>query len=411
MTFRSMRVRTALLPFALATAALGSTGAHAVPNLSPGCSSAGVTITAYGATFQTNAQQNLTTGTGFIPTYNGVCGAGKATITYNNPLGAGAGSGKCITLFTAHAPAAGYGYTPYCGTDDALTATEYANANSNGGGVNHIPVAIGADAIPYNNPDCPGLVLDSKSLSDIFAGNVTTWGAVTDLKGTAVCPGSTRTITRVVRNAKSGTTWIFRTFLQKRNPDPWVLQNNVTDPEGPGGHVWPNNGTTSQQNGNSGIAAAVNATPGAIGYTDLATGINAGNTFAKVRNASDDASNVATPNTGQSAQGAGGAANCTGTSPLPPHTASAGWDQVSISDGATGYPICGFTYALIYTNNTVWGANVTAAQVRAAVDLLLVAISPAGQATLAAGHYAPLPQHAVTEAQAGLAAVLDALPV
>jgi phosphate transport system substrate-binding protein len=403
MSFRS--IRRALLPLALATAALGVPGAEAVPNLAPACASAGVTIDAHGATFSTFAWN------AFINAYAATCGAGAASITYNNPLRPQAGSGTCVEYMETRTPptrsGTTYPWTPFCGSDDALNADGWASANSTGGAVAHIPVAVGAVTVAYNNPACPSpLVLDSKAVSDLFEGNVTTWNAVTRLDGTQVCPGSNATITRVVRDGASGTTWIFRDYLRKRNAT-WNAHNNL-DPDGPGGTAWPNPTTNiSYRRGNTGVADGVVATAGSVGYVDLATAVSRNNAVAQVQTVAQTGGTTGTnPYSGASLATAG-AANCNGVTTMPPHANSAGWDSVTISDGPQGYPICGFTYGLVFTNSAAaFGANVTNAQVKAAVDLMLVAVSASGQAGLGAAHYAPLPQHAQVIAQAGLASVL-----
>lgn len=415
MSFSSIRrVRAVLLPLAVVTSALGSTGAHAVPNSAPLCASAGVTVDAHGATFQANAQAAWR---GTATT--GVCAgsAGKATYTYNTPPGTflpaiKSGSGTCVEQVQTHTTVSRtdgtnttvYPVSPYCGSDDALTTQQWVNANSTGGVINHIPVALGAVTVSYNNTDCPGLVLDSHAVSDLFEGLKTTWNQVTDIAGGQVC-NSSKAITRVVRDAVSGTTWIFRDYLRKQNPQ-WNVTNQ-TDPNGPGGIVWPNPGGSTIQfkNGNGGVADGVKATDGAVGYVDLATAISKATVRADVKTIAQAAGTTGTsagPNTD-------GSANCdrTGLSPTPPHSASPGWDQVTISDAAQGYPICGFTYALVFTNpERAFNGATTPAKIQAGVDLLLYATSTAGQNDLKAAHYALLPTHAQVIAQNGLASIV-----
>ncbi len=397
MAFGSVRrARAALLPLAIVSAALGGTpSANAAPHLSPACASGGVGVTAYGATFQTNAQ------TQFIAEYNAQCGAGAASTTYNNPLGSGAGSGRCVNYTTNRAPDAGYGYTPYCGTDEALTSSQWASANTSGGGILHIPVAIGAVTVSFNTTGtgCTAspLVLTSKQISDVFSGAVTDWSGI--------CTGASGAITRVVRNAGSGTTCAFKSYLAKRNPVPWAALNAQT---GCGSTSWPVSVTTA--NGNSGVASAVNTTNGAVGYVELSETqkLSAGLPLypnlkvANVKKVSDEAGS------GSESPKSGTTANCSDNgAALPPHAASAGWDQVSLSDGVQGYPICTYTYMLLWTNTSAAvGANVTQGQVDAAVDLGLAAISATGQARLSAGFYAQIGNHARVIGQAGLASVL-----
>lgn len=389
----------------IAIVALPGTASASAPNTAPACKSGGVSITSYGSTFQTNAIN------GFNTNYQGVCGtAGSAAITYNNPLLAGAGSGKCITLMSTGKPASGYGFTPFCGSDAGLTGQQWAGANTlnpGTGGIQQFPIAVGAVTVSYNKPSnvtCPSpLVLQSKTISDIFGGDLTQANAtapITDwnqIPGCSDTVGTTAPITRVVRNDSSGTTCIFKSYMAKENPVPWeplIQQAGCTST------TWPTGSPILFENGNPGVASTVLSTSGTIGYVDLATALSTGNTFANVTTIPETVAGGS-----ENPEAAGGAANCNDSGAvLPPTTASAGWDQVSISDGPSGYPICGYTYSFMHTVNP-FGSNVSQAQVDAAVDFLLTAVSNQGQATLAGSHYAPIGSQAQAEDQVGLAAV------
>ena len=390
---------TGLVPAAMLSAAPASASA---PNTAPVCNSGGVTVNPYGSTFQFNAIS------AFKGVYGTTCGAGAATVNYNNnnnPVPPGAGSGKCINYMTTFAPDTvdGYGFTPFCGSDAGLTSQQWAAANSptspggKPGVINQFPVAVGAVAIPYNVTGCVSpLVLKSSDLSNIFSGTWTQWSQVPG------CSASTQSITRVVRNASSGTTCIFKTYLDKRNPQTWAALNANS---GCTSTSWPSGSSPIVfGNGNPGVASAVSTTAGAVGYVDLSEVLTdgLGLPYAHVQTAPEEVAGGS-----ESPLAADGtSANCNTTGAvLPPTTHSPGWDQVAVSDGAQGYPICGYTYDFMFTNNPFPAGAVSQAQIDAAVDYLLVATSNAGQASLAAAHYAPIGSQAQAEDQAGLALI------
>ena len=426
MSFSSIKLRAAMVPLALAAAAFSGT-ASAAPHAVPTCTPSTAVVKSYGATFQEAAQAAWINAP--------YCPASAADIIYNNTTGTGGtgtlaskGSGRCVNLVKNHTPDSGvdayYDYVAYCGSDDPLTLAEWQQANNTGNPtaahnvINQVPVAVGADAIIYNDGGVCGttqLDLDVTVLSGIFDGTITNFSQLDPACGS-------QSITRVVRNAVSGTTCILKSYLAKRGSSNWGTLNSST---GCGSISWPNDSgatATSKQNGNGGIVSTVSATVGTIGYTDLATNVDTSNALknkvARVQTVIEETPNVPGHQPGElpydGTATSVGAANCPTAGAVPPHTSSPGWDSVTLSDGPVDYPICGYTYAFIFTNCAAEvnqaGTHIDAqVECDAAVDLLLWATSPLGgqgQSQLATFHYAPLPSNALAVARAGLATIL-----
>jgi phosphate transport system substrate-binding protein len=109
----------------------------------------------------------------------------------------------------------------------------------------------------------PGqLVLDGRTLADIFEGRITKWddAAIKKLNPTVALPG--REITLAVRADSSGTTAVFTNYLTQVSD---TFKKNV----GEGKTVkWPGNNASGK--GNAGVAAFVKQIDGAIGYVEYA---------------------------------------------------------------------------------------------------------------------------------------------
>jgi phosphate transport system substrate-binding protein len=124
----------------------------------------------------------------------------------------------------------------------------------------------------------PGaLVLDGKTLADIFLGKITKWNdpAITRLNPKANLPGTA--IVTVHRSDGSGTTFNFTNYLAKLSPE-WAnsvgSDTAVSWPNGIGGK------------GSAGVAASVSQTTGSIGYVEYAYAMQNHLTFTDMINAS-----------------------------------------------------------------------------------------------------------------------------
>jgi phosphate transport system substrate-binding protein len=145
-------------------------------------------------------------------------------------------------------------------TDDPLSV-EDVNKN----GYYQFPAVIGGvvPVINLKGIETGKLILDGKTLADIFAGKITKWNdaAIAKLNTGLALPDLT--ITLVVRADASGTTAVFTDYLCQVNEE---FKKNV----GSGKSIAWKAGNTTAGKGNAGVAAFVNQLPGAIGYVEYA---------------------------------------------------------------------------------------------------------------------------------------------
>jgi len=242
-----------------------------------------------------------------------------------------------------------------------------------GAEVLHIPMCSGAVVMSYNLPEVKGaLNLTPALISELFLGKIKSWN---DAKIAAVNPGVALPDMPVViahRSDGSGTTNIFTTYLTKVSPE-WTSKvgagSSINWPAGLGGK------------GNEGVAGLIKQTPGAIGYIELAYAMQNKMPFASIQNKSGKfiAPTVAST-------------SAAGNITLPADS------KVSLSntDAADGYPISGFTWAIIYKEQNY--NKRTAEKSEHLLKLLWWNIHE-GQKFCADLHYAPLSPAAVTVAE------------
>jgi phosphate transport system substrate-binding protein len=183
------------------------------------------------------------------------------TVNYN-AVGSGAGQTDLESATVA-----------FAGSDPALKPTDVKAMK---GPVLQFPVAAGAITVSYNLPGVKtGLKLDGPTVANIFSGKIKTWS---DPAIKALNPGTSvpsTAITVVHRSDSSGTTNGFTTYLSDVSP---TWKSTI----GAGKDVkWPV-GTGAAKN--SGVAAAVKQTPGAVGYVEQAYALENGFTYAAVKN-------------------------------------------------------------------------------------------------------------------------------
>src|SRR6201996_6119908 len=185
------------------------------------------------------------------------------TVNYN-PVGSGAGQTQLASATVG-----------FAGSDPALKP---ADKKTMKGPVLQFPVAAGAITVSYNLPGVKsGLKLDGPTIADIFSGKITKWNdaAIKNLNPGVSLPGTS--ITVVHRSDSSGTTEGFTTYLSDVSP---TWKSSI----GEGKDVkWPV-GTGAAKN--SGVAAAVKQTTGAVGYVEQAYALENGFTYAAVKNGS-----------------------------------------------------------------------------------------------------------------------------
>jgi phosphate transport system substrate-binding protein len=194
-----------------------------------------------------------------------------------------------------------------------------------GAPVLHIPMCSGAVVLSYNLPAIKDtLKLTPDILANIFSGKIKAWN---DQQIAAANSGVKLPNTPIVvahRSDGSGTTNIFTTYLAKVNTS-WNTSpgkgSSVNWPAGLGGK------------GNEGVAGLIKQTPGAIGYIELAYAVQNKMAFAKIQN---KAGNFITPSVAST--------SAAGNIQLPPDA------KISLTntEAVDGYPISGFTWALIY---------------------------------------------------------------
>ena len=237
----------------------------------------------------------------------------------------------------------------------------------------HIPMCSGAVAISYNLPGVKDtLNLTPAILANMFLGKITRWN---DAAIAAVNKGVKLPNIHVViahRSDGSGTTNIFTTYLSK-------VSNDWSTKVGKGSSInWP---TGLGAKGSEGVAGIIKQTPGAIGYIELAYALQNNMAFARVQNKSG---NFITPNIAST--------SAAGNIQLPADS------KISLTntDAADGYPISGFTWAIIYKEQNYNKRSQNRAQ--QLVKLLWWNIHE-GQQYCAALNYAPLSPAAVTVAE------------
>jgi phosphate transport system substrate-binding protein len=255
-----------------------------------------------------------------------------------------------------------------------------------GADVLHIPMCSGAVVISYNLPEVKStLKLTPDVLADIFLGKITKWN---DPQIAKINPGAALPETGIFiahRSDGSGTTNIFTTYLAKVS----AVWN--TSP-GKGSAInWP---VGLGGKGNEGVSGLIKQTPGAIGYIELSYAVQNKMTFADLQNKSGK---FITP----SVESTSAAGNIT----IPDDA------RVSLSntDAVDGYPISGFTWALIYKEQNYNGRTIDRAQ---KVAKLLWWNIHNGQKYCKDLDYAPLSPAAVTVAEKILKfAIYDGKPL
>jgi phosphate transport system substrate-binding protein len=241
-----------------------------------------------------------------------------------------------------------------------------------GGAVLHIPTVAGAEAIIFNLPGIATgkLKLTSDVLADIYLKKINKWN---DSRIKAINPGVNLpdlTIAVVHRSDGSGTTFIFTNYLSKVSSDWKEKVGSATSVNWPG---------DVGGKGNEGVANSVKQIPGAIGYVELAYAKQTKLTWAQLRN---KAGKFLDP----SLDGAAAAAD---QKDLPDNM------EVVITDSANpaAYPISGFTWLLVYENQT------DEAKADAVANLAMWMIKD-GQKYAMPLDYAPLKGVAVNKAEA-----------
>ncbi|XJF13650.1 phosphate ABC transporter substrate-binding protein PstS [Mycobacterium sp. AMU20-3851] len=305
-------------------------------------------ITAEGSTAQQNA----------IALFNQVWGqvcAGK-NLSYN-PTGSGAGREQFIAK-----------NVDFAGSDSALKDDQIAAAAARCGDnpAWHLPLVFGPIAMAYNVEGVDGLVLNGDTLAKIFQGQITKWNdpAIAALNSGATLPDAA--ITPIFRSDSSGTTDNFQKYLSAAAPQAWT--------KGDGSEFQGGAGEGAQKS--AGVAQAVQATPGAIGYVEKGFADQAGLPYAQI-----DTGAGAVELTDESAGKAIDAVEISGE----------GNDLVLDLNSLYGTQEAG-AYPLVLATYNIVCSDGYDAETAAAVRSFLTVAANDGQGGLSAAGYVPLPE-------------------
>ncbi len=220
--------------------------------LAAACGSSGSSTTTVTKSSSSGGNSKVLTGAGstlvyplvsqWEPDYSTKTGV---TITYG-----AIGSGGGIDQITARAVD--------FGASDAPLTTDQATACK---GCLQIPWALGATTVAYNVSGAPkNLHLTGPVIADIYLGTITTWN---DPKIKALNPGAnlpSTKITPIYRSDGSGDSFVFSSYLSAVSP---TFKSKIGASTQPPFSV----GTAAAKN--SGVAASIQSTNGAIGYVAL----------------------------------------------------------------------------------------------------------------------------------------------
>jgi phosphate transport system substrate-binding protein len=197
----------------------------------------------------------------------------------------------------------------------------------------HVPFALGDVVISYNLPDVEEeIVFSSELISAIFFGDIKNWNdpVFSSLNPEVSFPDLPVLV--VHRSDASGTTAIFTDYLCK-------VSEKWRQKIGSGLHVeWPAGIGAS---GNSGVAEKVMSRPGAVGYSSFVYAISHNLGYGSIINRSGKVISPALDATRLSAKAV-----------IPQD------GRISLTDTEVsgGYPITGFSWALVYEELSVSGA-------------------------------------------------------
>lgn len=321
------RVVACIASVAAVAAVVPASASAAAPKTDRGEQCSGANIVGRGSTFQNPAQliwaPGFNTNTESVGCSGTQGSKGIPTVEYRNTNSEDRGSGACLKAFGAEKEAPNREYD-FCGTDEAPNETQKDEIESHktGGGENSlltIPVVQGAVAVIVHLPEgCKAsseitekgkfyklgrLVFDDKTIEGIYAGEINTWKAAVEAQGgdgkdALSCTGGVTEeetpITRVVRTDHSGTTHIFKAFLEQVETKKLKMEPYEESYDGSStgckakfpaeektwaevseacqNQRWPEAAhvVRNTETGNPGVVKLVNSTASSIGYADLA---------------------------------------------------------------------------------------------------------------------------------------------
>jgi phosphate transport system substrate-binding protein len=254
-------------------------------------------------------------------------------------------------------------------SDAPMTDDELSKAP---GPILHIPTTLGAVTVTYNMPALKQpLRLSPDVVAGVFLGEISKWN---DPKLAALNPGvklPDAPITVVHRSDGSGTTAIFTEFLSATVPR-WKQNigagKTVNFPVGLGAK------------GNEGVAGQLKTSPGSLGYVELAYALETKQPYASIQN---QAGQFVEPSLDGITAAAASLAD-----KVPADMRM----FIVNAPGPNAYPISGFTYLLVYRNQS------DPAKGKALAEFLWWAVHD-GQQYGPPLHYAKLPPATVSRVE------------
>src|SRR3954469_8974110 len=319
-------------------------------------------LNAEGSTAQANAM------TAWINAYEKKCSGAK--INYN-PTGSGAG----VSQFNAN-------QVDFAGSDSALDPTkgEVAAAQKTCGSTPlDLPMVIGPIALGFKLKGVDKLVLTSDLITKIFTGKITKWNdpAIAGKNSGVTLPSTN--ISVIYRSDASGTTANFEKYLAATAPTDFT----ATPAKDNANKVFKGQGKAGSQ----GVASAIGATEGSIGYIEYSFAVN-----ASLPTASIDTGSGAVAVSKDTASKALEDAQVVGTG----DDLSLKINYATKAPGA--YPIVLATYEIVCT-------KYKDAAIGTFVKNFLTYTSTDGQSLLASLGYAPLPTSLQAKVKASVAKI------
>ncbi|WP_424183399.1 phosphate ABC transporter substrate-binding protein PstS [Actinokineospora sp. G85] len=306
-------------------------------------------LTAEGSSAQKGAME------AFVAAYRQKCGDQQLSYT---PSGSGAG----VKQFTA-------GIVDIGGSDSALNKSkgevDDAAKRCQSNPAWNLPLVFGPIAIGYKLDGVTDLTLTPEVTAKIFTGAVTKWNdpAIAGINSGATLPD--KAITVIYRGDESGTTDNFQKYLKAASKGAWTKD---------AGKVF-NGGVGQGANGSAGVADALSAGDGTIGYVEWSYAQDAKLTTAKV-----DSGSGAVELSAESAGKAIDAAQVKGEG----NDLALDLDALYASNTPGAYPLVLATYEIVCSK----GYDADTAK---AVKAFLTVAATDGQASLVDAGYVPLP--------------------
>jgi phosphate transport system substrate-binding protein len=233
----------------------------------------------------------------------------------------------------------------------------------------HIPTCLGAVVIGFNLSGISSLKMTNEVLAGIFLGSIKKWN---DEKIITDNPGITlpdKEISVVYRSDGSGTTFIFSDYLSK-------ISREWADKVGTGKSLnWP---VGMGAKGNPGVAGIISQTEGTIGYIGSEYAFAQKIPFISLQNLSG---NYVAPSVESVSAAARG--------DIPADTRI----MVTNSADPEAYPISGFTWIILYKEQSYNGRSLN--QARETLKFLEWVVNSEAQSVARKVDYAPLPEKAV----------------